>query len=63
MGCELDRDVRREYVIRKMRAEGSSKNALKEAMVGYPDPCYFSRVFKEQTNQYPKEYRQSQSET
>ena len=42
---------------------GSSKNALKEAMVGYPDPCYFSRVFKEQTNQYPKEYRQSQSET
>lgn len=132
-----DREVRREYVIRQMRAEGSSQNASKEAiaglvkqyltenfdreislgdlaketgftpdhltrifkkyqeespiryltrirveeakkllrtreelgireigeLVGYPDPCYFSRVFKEQTNQYPKEYRQSQNET
>ena len=32
------------------------------AMVGYPDPYYFSRVFKEQTNQYPKEYRQNRNE-
>lgn len=32
------------------------------AMVGYPDPYYFSRVFKEQTNQYPKKYRQSRNE-
>lgn len=27
--------------------------------VGYSDPYYFSRVFKEQTDLYPKEYRQS----
>ena len=32
------------------------------AMVGYPDPYYFSRVFKEQTNQYSKEYRQNRNE-
>lgn len=29
------------------------------AMVGYSDPYYFSRVFKEQTDLYPKEYRQA----
>lgn len=26
-------------------------------MVGYPDPYYFSRVFKQQTGVYPTEYR------
>lgn len=28
-------------------------------LVGYPDPYYFSRVFKEQTSLYPSEYRKT----
>lgn len=28
-------------------------------LVGYPDPYYFSRLFKEQTSIYPSEYRKS----
>lgn len=29
------------------------------ALAGYPDPYYFSRVFKEQTGCYPSEYRKT----